>query len=66
VQHDYDKAIYRQRNIVERMFCHIKDWRRIPRLRADRGRRPQRRPVLIGSDGGRARSDIVDPSLHGG
>jgi transposase len=25
----YDKAIYKQRNIIERMFCRIKDWRRI-------------------------------------
>ena len=29
VQYDYDKAIYRQRNIIERMFCRLKDWRRI-------------------------------------
>lgn len=29
VQIDYDKAIYRQRNIIERMFCRFKDWRRI-------------------------------------
>jgi len=28
-QYDYDKAIYKQRNIVERMFCRLKDWRRI-------------------------------------
>lgn len=28
-QHDYDKAIYKQRNIIERMFCRLKDWRRI-------------------------------------
>ena len=25
----YDKAIYRQRNIIERMFCRLKDFRRI-------------------------------------
>ncbi|MDB5363692.1 MAG: transposase domain protein, partial [Rhodospirillales bacterium] len=24
-----DKAIYKQRNIIERMFCRIKDWRRV-------------------------------------
>ena len=24
-----DKAIYKQRNIIERMFCRLKDWRRI-------------------------------------
>ena len=28
-QYDYDKAIYKQRNIIERMFCRFKDWRRI-------------------------------------
>jgi len=28
-QYDYDKAIYRQRNVIERMFCRFKDWRRI-------------------------------------
>jgi transposase len=28
-QYDYDKAIYKQRNIIERMFCRLKDWRRI-------------------------------------
>jgi len=25
----YDLAAYRQRNVVERMFCRLKDWRRI-------------------------------------
>ena len=29
VQYDYDKATYKQRNIIERMFCRLKDWRRI-------------------------------------
>jgi transposase len=29
VQIEYDLAIYKQRNIVERMFCRIKDWRRV-------------------------------------
>ena len=29
IQYDYDKAIYKQRNVVERLFCRIKDWRRI-------------------------------------
>ena len=29
VQYAYDKAIYKQRNIIERMFCRLKDWRRI-------------------------------------
>jgi transposase len=26
---DYDRTIYKQRNVVERMFCRFKDWRRI-------------------------------------
>ncbi len=29
VQYDYDKAAYKQRNVIERMFCRLKDWRRI-------------------------------------
>ena len=29
IQYAYDKAIYRQRNTIERMFCRFKDWRRI-------------------------------------
>jgi len=29
IQYGYDKAIYRQRNVIERMFCRLKDWRRI-------------------------------------
>jgi transposase len=29
VQYVYDRAVYRQRNIIERMFCRLKDWRRI-------------------------------------
>lgn len=29
LQYDYDKAAYRQRNVIERMFCRFKDWRRI-------------------------------------
>ena len=29
VQYPYDRAVYRQRNIVERMFCRLKDFRRI-------------------------------------
>ena len=27
VQYDYDRTIYKQRNVVERMFCRLKDWR---------------------------------------
>ncbi len=29
VQYAYDKTIYRERNVIERMFCRLKDWRRI-------------------------------------
>jgi transposase len=29
VKLDCDTAIYKQRNIVERMFCRFKDWRRV-------------------------------------
>ena len=27
--HSFDRQAYRQRNIIERMFCRLKDWRRI-------------------------------------
>ena len=27
VQYAYDKAIYRERNVIERVFCRLKDWR---------------------------------------
>ena len=29
VQYAYNRAIYRQSNIVQRTFCRFKDWRRI-------------------------------------
>ena len=29
IQYHYDAVIYKQRNVVERLFCRIKDWRRI-------------------------------------
>jgi transposase len=29
IQYDYDKSIYKQRNVIERIFCRFKDWRRI-------------------------------------
>jgi transposase len=29
VQLDCDTAIYKQRNVIERMFCRFKDWRRV-------------------------------------
>jgi transposase len=32
---DFDPTIYRQRNIIERMFCRFKDWRRVA-MRYDR------------------------------
>jgi len=27
--HPFDEIAYRQRNLIERMFCRLKDWRRI-------------------------------------
>jgi transposase len=30
IQYHYDKAIYKQHNVIERIFCHLKDWRLIP------------------------------------
>jgi len=27
--HPFDDVAYRQRNLIERMFCRLKDWRRI-------------------------------------
>jgi putative transposase len=27
--HPLDETAYRQRNLIERMFCRLKDWRRI-------------------------------------
>ena len=32
---DFDRVTYRQRNIIERMFCRFKDWRRVA-MRYDR------------------------------
>ena len=29
IQYPYDKKLYRERNIIERMFCRLKDFRRI-------------------------------------
>lgn len=29
VHHQCDPEIYKQRNVVERMFCRFKDWRRV-------------------------------------
>lgn len=29
LQIEHDRQIYRQRNVVERMFCRFKDWRRV-------------------------------------
>lgn len=28
-QHPFDRDAYRRRNLIERMFCRLKDWRRI-------------------------------------
>lgn len=27
--HPFDENAYRQRNLIERMFCRLKDWRRV-------------------------------------
>jgi putative transposase len=27
--HPFDPEVYKQRNLIERMFCRLKDWRRI-------------------------------------
>lgn len=27
--HPFNRALYKRRNLVERMFCRLKDWRRI-------------------------------------
>ena len=29
IKYEYDKAIYKQRNVIERMFCRLKDFRAI-------------------------------------
>lgn len=29
VQFPYDKRVYNKRNVIERMFCRFKDWRRL-------------------------------------
>ena len=29
VHHPFDATIYTQRNVIERMFCRFKDWRRV-------------------------------------
>ena len=53
VQHHYDKTVYRQRNIIERMFCRLKDWRRIAHplrpqhQKLHRRNRPCRRRHLV-------------------
>jgi transposase len=25
----FDASLYKQRNVIERAFCHLKDWRRV-------------------------------------
>ena len=35
IQYRYDKQLYRQRNVIERSFCRLKDFRRIA-MRYDR------------------------------
>jgi transposase len=46
IQYAYDKAIYKQRNIVERMFCRLKDWRRIA-TRFDRNLKPYMAAIAL-------------------
>jgi transposase len=29
VQYPYDKSVYAKRNVIERLFCRLKDWRRV-------------------------------------
>lgn len=29
IQYEYDNAIYSQLNVIKRMFCRLKDWRRL-------------------------------------
>lgn len=29
IQYAYDKRVYAQRNVIERLFCRLKDWRRV-------------------------------------
>lgn len=35
IQHAYDFATYKKRNVIERLFCRLKDWRRLA-MRFDR------------------------------
>ena len=28
-KHPFDKVVYRARNVIERTFCRLKDWRRV-------------------------------------
>ena len=29
IQYDCDRTVYKQRNVIERVFCRLKDWRRL-------------------------------------
>jgi transposase len=46
ILYDYDRTIYKQRNVVERMFCRFKDWRRIA-TRFDRNIKTSMSPICI-------------------
>ena len=46
VQYDFDRAIYKQRNVVERMLCRFKDWRRIA-TRLDRNVKTFMRAIAL-------------------
>lgn len=43
---EHDRKIYRQRNVVERMFCCFKDWRRVA-SRFDRNIKPFMATITI-------------------
>ena len=47
-KHPFDRDAYRLRNIIERTFCRLKDWRRIA-TRYDKLARNFRAAVIIAS-----------------
>ena len=46
VQIEHDRQIYKQRNVVERMVCRFKDWRRVA-TRFDRNSKTFRATIAI-------------------
>ena len=53
IQYEYDKIVYKQRNVIERMFCRFKDWRRIA-------------PVSIATSKTSSELSLSPPSSSGG